>query len=224
MRDYVIRRCAPAARREAMRYLHAGEPIDDVVQVAMLGLVLAVDRYDARRGIPLRHFAVPTILGELRRHFRDKGWAVKVSRRMQELYQEVRAVEPALAQRLQRTPTTADLADHLRVTEDEVRRAREGGVVHAARSFNRSGYGYDDLAELSDVIGSLDKDIEAIADRDALHRAWSGLPERLKTVLSLRFVDEMSQSQIGDKLGISQMHVSRQLTRGLALLRDVMSA
>jgi RNA polymerase sigma-B factor len=169
----------------------------------------------------LRHFAVPTILGELRRHFRDKGWAVKVSRRMQELYQEVRAAEPALAQRLQRTPTTADLASHLQVSEEDVRQAREGEAVHSTRSFDWPGRG-DDLAELSDVIGGLDKDIEAIADRDALRRAWSTLPERLRSMLTMRFVEELSQSQIGDKLGISQMHVSRQLSRGLALLRGRM--
>jgi RNA polymerase sigma-B factor len=224
LREYIICRCAPAARREAMRYRNTGEPIDDLVQVATLGLILAVDRYDASRGIPFRHFAVPTILGELKRHFRDKGWAVKVSRRMQELYQEVRAAEPVLAQRLQRLPTTADLAAHLNISEEEVRRAREGEAVHSARSLNWPGYGDDDVAEVGEVIGSPDKDIEAIADRDALHRAWPKLPERLRTMLTLRFVEEMSQSQIGDKLGISQMHVSRQLARSLALLRRLMSA
>jgi len=224
LREYIICRCAPAARREAMRYRNTGEPIDDLVQVATLGLILAVDRYDASRGIPFRHFAVPTILGELKRHFRDKGWAVKVSRRMQELYQEVRAAEPVLAQRLQRLPTTADLAAHLNISEEEVRRAREGEAVHSARSLNWPGYGDDDVAEVGEVIGSPDKDIEAIADRDALQRAWPKLPERLRTMLTLRFVEEMSQSQIGDKLGISQMHVSRQLARSLALLRRLMSA
>jgi RNA polymerase sigma-B factor len=223
LREYVIRRCAPAARRQALRYLHAGESIDDVMQVAMLGLILAVDRYDAYRGIPLRHFAVPTILGELRRHFRDKGWAVKVSRRMQELYQEVRAAEPFLAQLLQRSPTTADLATYLQVSEDEVREAREGEAVHGVRSFNWPGDSEDDLAELGDVLGAPDKDIEAIAERDALHRAWSALPQQLRTMLNLRFVEELSQSQIGDKLGMSQVHVSRQLRRGLALLRGLMS-
>ena len=223
LREYIICRCAPAARREAMRYRHAGEPIDDVVQVAMLGLVLAVDRFDPCRGIPLRHFAVPTILGELRRHFRDKGWAVKVSRRMQELYQEVRSAEPGLAQLLQRSPSAADLAEHLHVSEAEIRQAREGEAVRSVRSFSWPGGSDDDLDELGEVIGSLDKDIEAIADRDALHRAWSALPQRLQTMLNLRFVEELSQSQIGDKLGISQMHVSRQLSRGLALLRGLMS-
>lgn len=224
LREHIICRCVPAARREAMRYRNTGEPIDDLVQVATLGLILAVDRYDANRGIPFRHFAVPTILGELRRHFRDKGWAVKVSRRMQELYQEVRAAEPVLAQRLQRLPTTADLAEHLNISEEEVRRAREGEAVHSARSLNWPGYGDDDVAEVGEVIGCLDKDLEAIADRDALQRAWPKLPERLRTMLTLRFVEEMSQSQIGDKLGISQMHVSRQLTRSLAMLRRLMSA
>ncbi len=221
LREYIICRCVPATRRQAMHYRHAGESFEDVVQVAMLGLILAVDRYDACRGIPLRHFAIPTILGELRRHFRDKGWAVRVSRRMQELYQEVRACEPALAQRLQRSPTTADLAAYLHVSEDEVRQAREGEAVHGVRSLDGPG-DREDL-ELSDVMGTLDKDIEAIPDRDALRRAWSALPQQLRVMLHLRFVEDMSQRQIGDRLGISQRHVSRQLRRGLALLRGLMS-
>lgn len=221
LREYIICRCVPATRRQAQHYRHAGESFEDVMQVAMLGLVLAVDRYDACRGIPLRHFAIPTILGELRRHFRDKGWAVRVSRRTQELYQEVRAAEPALAQRLQRSPTTADLAAHLQVSEDEVRLAREGEAVHGVRSLDGPA-DREDL-ELSEVMGTLDKDIEAIPDRDALRRAWSALPQQLRVMLHLRFVEDMSQRQIGDRLGISQMHVSRQLRRGLALLRGLMS-
>jgi RNA polymerase sigma-B factor len=143
---------------------------------------------------------------------------------MQELYQEVRAAEPMLAQRLQRSPTTADLARHLGVSEEDIRQAREGEAVHSVRSFSWPGHDDDDLVELSDVIGSVDKEIEAMPDRDALQRAWAALPERLRTMLTLRFVDEMSQSQIGDKLGMSQMHVSRQLSRAIALLRHLMSA
>ncbi len=223
LREFIICRCARAARREALQYRNTGEPIDDLVQVATLGLILAVDRYDPGRGIPFRHFAVPTIVGELKRHFRDKRWVVKVSRRMQELYQEVRRAEPVLAQLLQRLPSTADLAEHLQLSEEEVRRARETAALHSIHSLNWPGYGDDD-DEVGEVIGIPDKEIEAVADRDALHRAWARLPESLRTMLTLRFVEELSQRQIADKLGVSQMHVSRQLTRGFALMRRLMTA
>lgn len=224
LREFIICRCVRAARREALQYRNTGESVDDLVQVATLGLILAVDRYDPGRGVPFRHFAVPTIAGELKRHFRDKRWAVKVSRRMQELYQEVRSAEPVLAQRLQRLPSTADLAEHLRISEEDVRRARETAALHSVHSLNWPGYGDDEDAEVGEAIGLPDKEIEAVADRDALRRAWVRLPESLRTMLTLRFVEELSQRQIADKLGVSQMHVSRQLTRGFALLRRLMTA
>jgi RNA polymerase sigma-B factor len=126
LRDRIIRLCLPAARREAGRYRRTGEAQEDLVQVASLALVLAVDRYDARHGIPFKHFAVPTILGEIKRHFRDKCWSVRVGRRTQELYQELTKAEPEVAQRLGRTPTIADLAEALDLTEDDVRAARAG--------------------------------------------------------------------------------------------------
>jgi RNA polymerase sigma-B factor len=224
LRCTIISQCAQAARREATRYRNTGEPMDDLVQVATVGLILAVDRFDPARGIPFKHFALPTITGELKRHFRDKGWGVKVSRRVQELYQEVRRAEPELAQRLGRQPTTPDLAEHLGLSEDDVRAARQGEAVHTTRSLNWPAYGDEDMAELGERIGGLDPAIEAVADRDALHRAWPLLPKRLRNILTLRFVDELSQSQIADKMGVSQMHVSRLITRSLTLLRRYMTA
>src|SRR5262245_20383899 len=123
LRDQIICECACAARREAKRYRHTGENPSDLAQVATLGLILAVDRYDPSRGVAFKYFALPTITGELKRHFRDKGWSVKVTRRVQELYYEVHQAEPLLAQELGRMPTTADLADHLGLSQEDVRAA-----------------------------------------------------------------------------------------------------
>jgi RNA polymerase sigma-B factor len=224
LRDQIICQCVPAARREAVRFRRTGEAQEDLVQVALLGLVLAVDRYDPGRGIPFKHFAVPTIAGELKRHFRDKCWSVRVGRRVQELYQEVRKAEPELAQRLGRTPTTHDLADALAMPEQDVLTARAGEAAYATRSLNWPAYGDGDSCELHELIGGPDRELEKLPDHDALRRAWPLLPRRLRVILSLRFDDDLSQSQIADKLGISQMHVSRLITRSLCLLRKHMMA
>jgi RNA polymerase sigma-B factor len=224
LRDQIICQCVPAARREAARYRRSGEASEDLRQVALLGLVLAVDRYDPGRGIPFKHFAVPTIVGELKRYFRDKCWSVRVGRRVQELYQEVRRAEPELAQRLGRTPTTHDLAHALALSEADVLAARAGEAAYATRSLNWPAFGDEDSCELHGLIGAPDRDLERLPDRDALRRAWPLLPERLRLILSLRYDDDLSQTQIADKLGISQMHLSRLITRSLGLLRQHMAA
>jgi RNA polymerase sigma-B factor len=219
LRQQVICQCAPEARREAGRYRHTGEALEDLVQVATVGLILAVDRYDPRRGVAFKHFALPTITGELKRHFRDKTWGVRVSRRVQELYQEVRRAEPLLAQQLGRIPRTADLAASLQLSEEDIRAARAGEAAYSTRSLNYPVFGDENTDEVGERLGGPDRAIEFVADHDALQRAWPLLPPRLRTILVLRFVDELSQSQIADKLGISQMHVSRLITRGLGTLR-----
>lgn len=224
LRAEIINRCAPTARREAARYRHAGESMDDLTQVAMLGLILAVDRFDASRESAFKHFALPTIAGELKRHFRDKGWSVRVSRRVQELYQEVRVAEPELAQRLGRMPTVDDLADELRLSKEDVLRARDAAAAHTTLSLNHRPIVLDDGEELADSIGMPDAAVEAVADRDALHRALRILPERLREILSMRFLDELTQAQIADKIGTSQMQVSRLIARSLTLLRRHMMA
>jgi RNA polymerase sigma-B factor len=227
MRSDIICRCAPAARREAARYRHAGEPMDDLTQVAMVGLILAVDRFDARRQTAFKHFALPTIAGELKRHFRDRGWNVHVGRRLQELYQEVRSAEPELAQRLGRMPTVKDLAEHLRLSEKDIFNARDAGAAHTPWSLNHrpfAAFPAEDGDELGDSIGLPDPSIEAVADRDALKRALRILPQRLCLVLSMRFVDELTQAQIASKIGASQMQVSRLISRSLILLRRHMLA
>jgi len=225
LREQVICRCVPVARREALRFRRSGEPLDDLIQVATLGLIQAVDRFDPARGVPFRCFALPTIKGALKRHFRDKGWMVKVSRRVQELYLEITRLEPDLTQWLERSPTDDDFARHLGVSVKEIRAARAGGSAYTARSLNaRVQVGYADSIELGDLLGECDHDIELVADREALTLALRTLPERLRTLLSLRYVDDLTQSEIADKLGVSQMQVSRLLTRTLDRLRGHMLA
>jgi len=224
LRDQVICQCAPEARREARRYRNTGEALEDLTQVAVLGLILAVDRYDPARGVAFKHFAIPTITGELKRHFRDRTWGVRVTRRVQELYREVRRAEPLLAQELGRTPSTTDLAASLSLSEEDVRLGRAGEAAYTTRSLNYPAFGEDGADEVGDRLGGPDLAIDFVADHDALQRAWPLLPERLRNILVLRFVDELPQRQIADKMGISQMHVSRLITRALTTLRRHMTA
>jgi RNA polymerase sigma-B factor len=224
LREEIIYSCMHMARREAGRYRHAGESMDDLVQVATVGLIHAVDRYDVSRGVPFRHFAIPTITGELKKHFRDKGWSVRVSRRVQELHQEVARAEPELAQRLCRTPTVADLANHLKLSERDVLAARGGAAAYRARSLNWRVQDDDDAVELGDLLGFEDRDLEGIADREALRQALRTLPQRLRYLLSLRFVENLTQAQIASQVGVSQMHVSRLISRALSTLRGHMLA
>jgi len=221
IREAIISASLSLARREAARYRHSGETMDDLIQVATLGLIQAVDRFEPGRGIPFRHFATPTISGELKRHFRDKGWSVRVSRRVQELHQMISRAEPALAQKLCRSPTVADLAQHLRLSEADVRAARHGAAAYRARSLNYP-VGGDDPTELGDLIGGEDRDLEVVADIEALRSSFRLLPYRLRHVLLLRFVDNMTQVQIAAEIGVSQMHVSRLIARGLAMLRHML--
>jgi RNA polymerase sigma-B factor len=222
IRERIIQDCLPLARREAARYRHSGESMEDLLQVATLGLIQAVDRFEPGRGVPFRHFATPTISGELKRHFRDKGWSVRVSRRVQELHQAVSRAEPALAQELRRSPTVADLAHHLSVSEADVRAGRHGAAAYRAHSLNYRVGGDDDVTELGDLLGGEDRDLEAVADIEALRASFRLLPERLRHVLALRFVENLTQVQIAKEIGVSQMHVSRLIARGLAMLRRML--
>jgi len=225
LREQVISQCVPAARREALRFRRSGEPLDDLIQVATLGLIHAVDRFDPARGIPFRCFALPTITGELKRHFRDKGWMVRVSRRVQELYLEITRLEPELTQWLGRSPTHDDFARHLNVPVDEIRAARASGTVYTARSLNAPvQFGHADSIEFGDLLGEDDHDFERVTDRAALTKALRILPERMRVLLCLRYVEDLNQCQIADKVGLSQVQVSRLLTQALNQLREHMGA
>jgi RNA polymerase sigma-B factor len=224
LRAHIICAWMPTTRRAAARYRHSGEPMQDLTQIAMVGLIQAVDRFDPKRGTAFRHFAAATIAGELKHHFRDRGWSVRVSRHIQELHLLIRQAEPELTQRLGRVPTTADLAAHLNLTESEAVAARGAGDAYTARSLNWRARDGDDATELGDRWGSEDRAIDLVADRESLRLALRLLPETLKLVLALRFFENLTQIQIAATIGVSQMHVSRLIRRALATLRAQMLA
>jgi len=218
VRSDVICACLPMVRRAAARFAGRGEGLDDLVQVGTIGLIKAVDRFDASRETPFVNYAMPTIIGEVKRHFRDKSWSVRVSRARQELYLEISRLIPTMAQELGRSPSVSDLAERLEIPESEVLAGIDCGQAHTARSLS-TPVGEDDGAVLSDVLGAPDPRLESVADRQALHEALADVPERERQILMLRFFANMTQSEIAERVGVSQMHVSRLLTRTLADLR-----
>lgn len=218
IRGEVICSCLPIARRAAARFGGRGESVDDLVQVATIGLIKAVDRFDVSREIPFVHYAMPTIAGEIKRHFRDKSWCVRVSRSRQERYLEINRLIPEMAQELGRSPSVADLAERLGIAETEVLAGIDCGHAHTARSLS-APIGGDDGVVLSDMLGGADERLESVADRQALRQALVDVPEREREILMLRFFANMTQSEIAERVGVSQMHVSRLLARTLADLR-----
>jgi len=216
LRDDLIRRLIPFADRLASRYRERNEPLDDIRQVARLGLIKAVDRYDPQRG-SFTAFACVTITGEVKRHFRDRTWGMHVNRRLQELSTEVGQAAAELTQTLLRTPTAPEIARHLEVDEHEVRHARMCTAGHSPTSLNTLLC--DDSREFGDLIGSPDAILENVADRLALDELVRELPPQVRRMIIMRFYGNLTQSQIGAEFGISQMHVSRLIRRGLAWLR-----
>jgi RNA polymerase sigma-B factor len=200
----------------ARRFRGRGEPYDDLVQVGTIGLLNAVDRFDPQRG-SFTAFAVPTILGEIRRHFRDRGWALRVPRRLQDLARQVGEAREDLTHRLGRSPTVEEIATQLDADPDLVLEALDTAGVYATVPLPSA-------PESTDVdLGFVEPDFETIENRVTLGPALAGLPARERRILALRFVRGMSQSQIAAEVGISQMHVSRLLARSLAALRDRLS-
>jgi len=218
LRDRAIEGWLPLARHLANRYANRGEPRDDLYQVAVVGLIKAVDRFDAERGVDFAGFAIPTIVGELKRHFRDKTWSVRVPRRLQELRLAITAANNTLTHDLGRSPTVADIAEHLGVSEDEVIEGLEG-----ARAYNSTSLSTpvtEGGSELGETLGGLDTGFEEAELRIALGPAMAALDEREQKIISLRFYGNLTQSQIADQVGVSQMHVSRLLTKALGKLRQ----
>jgi RNA polymerase sigma-B factor len=220
LRDEVICAYLPFARRLARRFAGRGEALDDLIQVATVGLIKSVDRFDIERGIPFANFAGPTMIGELKRHFRDKGWSLRVSRRMQELHLEISRALAEMTQELGRSVTVGDVAGRLEIEEEEVLAGLECGTAYATRSLNSAVATEDGGTELGELIGEPDERIESLADRQALHQMVGELPQREQRILSLRFFGNLTQSEIAERVGISQMHVSRLLTQTLVRLRD----
>jgi len=203
----------------ARRFANRGEPLDDLVQVASLGLTKAVDRFDPDRGLEFTTFATPTIVGELKRHFRDKGWAVRVPRRVQELHLRVTRVVDDLSLELGRPPTYAEVASRAGVTENEVVEAIDAGSAYRSASLDAGRSDDEDTPGLLGQLGTTDAELDRAERRAALSPLIAGLPEREQIMLYLRFYEGMTQSEIAKRLGISQMHVSRLLTRSLDQLR-----
>lgn len=219
LRDAVVTRCLPLADHIARRFDGRGEFHDDLVQVARVGLVNAVDRYDVQIGSDFLSFAVPTMLGEVRRHFRDTGWAVRVPRRVKELHLEVTRSAASMSQRLGRPPRPTEIAAELRITEEEVASGLAAGNAYRTASVD-AGSGRDDSGHpLSETLGVDDAQLEAIEDREALRPALAALPERERRIVVMRFFGNLTQSRIAEEVGVSQMQVSRLLARSLATLR-----
>jgi RNA polymerase sigma-B factor len=209
------------AQRLARRFRDRGEPVDDLTQVAMVGLVNAVDGYDPERGCEFAGYATPTIVGEIRRYFRDKGWRIKVPRRLQELRLQVNRARVELSQSMSASPTVADLARYLEVSEEEVVEAIEVARLYHPVSLSAPAGPDSDLG-VADPIGDVDPGMEAVENRESVKPLLAGLPERERRILTMRFFHDMTQSQIAAEIGISQMHVSRLLTSTLAKLRTAL--
>ncbi|MEV4642702.1 SigB/SigF/SigG family RNA polymerase sigma factor [Actinoplanes sp. NPDC049548] len=220
LRDELTRTCLPFAGRMARRYRGRGESLEDLEQVARLGLVKAIDRYDPERG-SFTAYAVITISGEIKRHFRDRTWGVHVPRRIQDLSLEVGHASMVLTTELSRTPTPAELAERLKVTEAAVLEALESAAGYSPSSLNAPAGG-DGAAEFGDLLGDHDSDLEMVDDKLTVAGLLLRLPARERRMLAMRFYGNRTQAEIAAELGISQMHVSRLLSRSLAWLREAM--
>ncbi|HET6530519.1 MAG TPA: SigB/SigF/SigG family RNA polymerase sigma factor [Actinoplanes sp.] len=218
LRARVIEAWLPLARHLAARYHGRGEPADDLLQTATVGLIKAVDRYDPERGVEFSGFAIPTILGEVKRHFRDRTWSVRVPRRTQELRMAITDANNTLLHALGRSPTVADIAAHLNVTEEDVLEGLEGARAYSATSLS-TPVAMDESMCLGDTLGEDDHEYEMTELRMVLGIAMARLDEREQTILSMRFYGNMTQSDIAAQVGVSQMHVSRLIARSLLKLR-----
>ncbi len=221
-RAALIERFLPLARQLARRYARSSEPFDDLLQVASLGLVKAADRFDTDRGVAFSTYAVPTILGELKRHFRDTGWSVHVPRSLHERALAVQRSERALANRLGRSPRVTDIAKDLGLSVEEVLAALEAGQAHDALSLDAPQEGREGEREsLVSTIGATDARYELIEYGTTIEATIHQLPARDRRVLQLRFGQDLTQSQIAEQVGVSQMQVSRIIRRSLARLREL---
>lgn len=219
LRRQTIEAWLPLAHHLAGRYSGRGESLEDLVQTAAIGLIKAIDKFDPGRGVGFPGYAIPTILGELRRHFRDHTWDVRVPRRLQELRLNIAEANQILLQALGRSPAVADIATHLGISEEEVLEGLEGARAYRAVSFSTPTRDSDRPAELGDMLGADDAEFELTELRVALAAALATLDEREQRILNLRFYGGMTQSQIAGHIGVSQMHVSRLLSRALSKLR-----
>ena len=220
VRDQLVETHLPLVEYLARRFRNRGELHDDLVQVATIGLIKSVDRFDLERGVEFSTYATPTIVGEIKRHFRDKGWAIRVPRRLQELKLSLTKATSELAQKNGRSPTVAELAAYLELSEEDVLEGLESANAYSTVSLDTPDSGDSDALAVADTLGVIDESLEGVEYRESLKPLLDQLPPREKRILLLRFFANMTQSQIAAELGISQMHVSRLLARTLAHLRE----
>ena len=221
LRGQIVEAWLPMADRLAGRFRSRGERLEDLRQVAALGLVKAVDRYDPARGHAFESYAVPTITGEIKRHFRDHMWTLHVPRRVQDLRNRVRFARQDLSQTISgRNPTVAEIAEHAHMSEEDVRVGLEALESFTALSLDAELPGSEDGYSLSDSLGSADPALDTVVDREAVKPRLAALPERERAILYMRFFGDMTQSRIAEQLGISQMHVSRLISRCCSRLRE----
>ena len=220
-REELVQRFLPLARDLALRYRYTDEPVDDLVQVAALGLLKAIDRYEPDRGTKFTSYAAPTILGELKRHFRDRGWALRVPRDLQERVLAVGRARERLSTQLGRSPTVTEIAGELGLKPEQVLEAAEAGRSYEAASLDAPvSRDDDDGASLIDTIPGDGSAMELVETRDALVNTWQALPDIEREVVRLRFMEDLTQREIGERVGYSQMHVSRILRRALNRLES----
>ena len=219
LRDDLVRGFLPVAQHIARRFSNRGEPLDDLVQVATVGLINAIDRYSPDRGTDFFSFAVPTISGEVRRHFRDLGWSMRVPRRLKDLHVSINGAVSELSQSLGRAPKPTEIAERLGVPVSEVLEGLEASEAYRSSSLDEMLSSEQGSATVGELVGAADAELDRVDFRQALRPVLAELAERERTIVLLRFFGNMTQTQIADRVGISQMHVSRLLAQTLDRLR-----
>jgi len=218
-REGLVHLHLPLVEHCARRFRNRGEPYEDLVQVGTIGLLKAIDRFDLERGVEFSTYATPTIIGEIKRHFRDKGWAIRVPRRLQELRMQIGSASAELTQRLGRSPTPRELAAEIDCSVEDVLEGIESSNAYSTLSLDASDDSDDGAATMLDAIGIEDENLEHVEIRESIKPLLDRLDAREKRILLLRFFKNMTQSQIAEEIGVSQMHVSRLLSRTLEQLR-----
>jgi len=218
-REGLVHLHLPLVEHCARRFRNRGEPLEDLVQVGTIGLIKSIDRFDLDRGVEFSTYATPTIIGEIKRYFRDKGWAIRVPRRLQELRMQIGATSAELTQSLGRSPTARELAEQIGCSVEEILEGIESSNAYSTLSLDAGDNDEDGAGSMLDAIGVDDENLEHVEIRESIKPLLDRLGSREKRILLLRFFKNMTQSQIADEIGVSQMHVSRLLSRTLEQLR-----
>jgi RNA polymerase sigma-B factor len=218
-REELVNRHLPLVRSLARRYAGRGEALEDIEQVGAIGLIKAIDRYELSREVALTTYATPNVVGEIKRHFRDKGWAIRVPRALQELNGKMGPTIERLTSKLGRSPSIAEIAAEFETSTEQVLEALEAGSAYAPLSLSAGPSGDEELDPM-ETIGELDEEFDRTEDRTSLEPALASLPEREREILRMRFEEGLTQTQIAERIGISQMHVSRLIRRSLERMRS----